>query len=284
MEENKDRLKGIQINSKGFGTIAKFAMQDRNLDIAAKAVYAYFNSFAGGGDSCFPTRKKICYDLKISNDTLGKYLRQLTEAGYISIEQVKENGRFSHNVYTINGTILPCPKISDTENSDTEKPDTNKNSSNINNISNKNSVKKERKKEPSGYDALVNKYTNNEELKQALYEFIKMRKMIKKPLTDKALSLICTKLDKLALDDYTKIQILEQSIMNNWQGIFPLKRETNTNRPNQYQKQQPEMTEKEIEEMNDYLSLVNRFNKPGNNSEYDNFMNGLAEFVKENEE
>ena len=50
-----------------------------------------------------------------------------------------------------------------------------------------------------------------------------MRKTIKKPLTEKALSLIISKLNTMANDDAEKILILEQSIMSNWQGIFPLK-------------------------------------------------------------
>jgi len=138
-----DIIKGIPINSAGFGTISKLAMQDRRLHIAAKAIYAYFNSYAGGGDTCFPSRKKICFDLGISNDTLSKYLRQLTECGYISVEQIKEGGRFSHNVYTLNGTISPCPKISDTEKTVNGKLDTNINNSNINSIYNNNSIKRE---------------------------------------------------------------------------------------------------------------------------------------------
>lgn len=138
-----DIIKGIPINSAGFGTISKLAMQDRRLHIAAKAIYAYFNSYAGGGDACFPSRKKICFDLGISNDTLSKYLRQLTECGYISVEQIKEGGRFSHNVYTLNGTISPCPKISDTEKTVNGKLDTNINNSNINSIYNNNSIKRE---------------------------------------------------------------------------------------------------------------------------------------------
>lgn len=83
--------------------------------------------------------------------------------------------------------------------------------------------KKERKKAASGYDDIVNGYTSNEELKRALYEFIKMRKLSKKPLTDYALQRIISKLDGMTNDDGRKIAILNQSICNNWQGIFELK-------------------------------------------------------------
>ena len=91
--------------------------------------------------------------------------------------------------------------------------------------------KKERKRAASGYDDIINSYTSNEELKQALYEFIKMRKLIKKPLTDYALKRIISKLDSMTADDGRKVAILNQSICNNWQGIFELKDGTYSGKP-----------------------------------------------------
>ena len=117
MEENKLKITGI--NSNGFGIIAKLVMQDRNLSLGAKGVYAYFCSYAGAGNICFPSRKKMCYDLGISQNTLSKYLKELIKSSYVSCEQIKENGKFSHNVYTIN-TQIPLTKIPLTKFSDTQ--------------------------------------------------------------------------------------------------------------------------------------------------------------------
>ena len=117
MEENKLKITGI--NSNGFGIIAKLVMQDRNLSLCAKGVYAYFCSYAGAGNICFPSRKKMCYDLGISQNTLSKYLKELIKSSYVSCEQIKENGKFSHNVYTIN-TQIPLTKIPLTKFSDTQ--------------------------------------------------------------------------------------------------------------------------------------------------------------------
>ena len=51
-----------------------------------------------------------------------------------------------------------------------------------------------------------------------------MRKRIKKPLTDRAKELILEKLEQLAPGDEQKqIKILDQSVMNSWQGVFELK-------------------------------------------------------------
>lgn len=123
-----DKLQLDGVKSKGFGIIPKLVMQDENLHIYAKAIYAYFCSYAGAGEICFPSRSKICFDLGISNDTLGKYINQIVKQGYISVEQVKENGKFSFNIYTLMDTISPCPKRTDTDDTVYGEVDTNNNS------------------------------------------------------------------------------------------------------------------------------------------------------------
>lgn len=84
------------------------------------------------------------------------------------------------------------------------------------------------KKESKGdnvvsFDSVIENYTSNEKLKKSLVEFIKMRKLLKKPLTNNALELLCKELDKLARDDIVKLEIVNQSIRNSWQGFFELK-------------------------------------------------------------
>jgi hypothetical protein len=88
---------------------------------------------------------------------------------------------------------------------------------------NTNNVKKEKKE--TEYDILINNNFKDEELKETIYEFIKMRKSIKKPLTTRGLELMIKNLYKLSTDVHEQIEILNNSIMNNWQGIFPLKKD-----------------------------------------------------------
>ena len=68
--------------------------------------------------------------------------------------------------------------------------------------------------------------TGETELDKVLKNFIEFRKTIKKPLTPYALELLKKKLDRLANDDETKIKILNQSILNGWQGIYSLRGES----------------------------------------------------------
>ena len=83
--------------------------------------------------------------------------------------------------------------------------------------------KNNKKKKKSEFDDLIENYTENLELRETLYEFIKMRKTIKSTMTSNALKLMLNKLDKLSEVDAEKIEILNNSIMNCWKGIFPLK-------------------------------------------------------------
>ena len=58
---------------------------------------------------------------------------------------------------------------------------------------------------------------------ETVREFMKMRKLIKAPMTDRALSLLIRKLKEYTSDPEEQIQILNESISNSWKGIFPLK-------------------------------------------------------------
>ena len=90
----------------------------------------------------------------------------------------------------------------------------------------KDNNKKEKRK--TEFDLLIEGYTEDLQLRNTIYEFLKMRKAIKAPMTSNALKLMLNKLDRLAPNDIhcdTRIEILEQSIMNSWKGIFELKEE-----------------------------------------------------------
>ncbi|MBU3145746.1 phage replication initiation protein [Clostridium sp. CF012] len=84
------------------------------------------------------------------------------------------------------------------------------------------------------FEIIITEFTENEELKKTIIEFMKMRKSIKKALTEKALELILKKLNGLTSLDNEKIQILNNSIMSSWQGVFPLKDEKSKTTSNNY--------------------------------------------------
>lgn len=92
-------------------------------------------------------------------------------------------------------------------------------------IINKNN-NKERKKETS-YDVIINEMVIDNQIKELLYEFIKMRKMKKKPLTDRALKILINKLFSLSDDLEEQKQIIEQSLVRSWESFYPVRKENN---------------------------------------------------------
>jgi len=68
-----------------------------------------------------------------------------------------------------------------------------------------------------------NTYFSHPGINQAFLDFIEMRKQIKKPMTERAITLMVNKLEKMTSDTNEQIEILNQSVLNGWQGIFPLK-------------------------------------------------------------
>jgi hypothetical protein len=108
---DNDILIQTGVKRKGYGIIPKLVMQDRNLTRDAKAIYSYFCSYAGKGDTAFPTVSKICYDLDFkSEDTYRKHLKLLVKYDYIKITYtIKQDGTFSNNIYHI--IDEPSPEI-----------------------------------------------------------------------------------------------------------------------------------------------------------------------------
>lgn len=72
-------------------------------------------------------------------------------------------------------------------------------------------------------EKLIALYTDNPELREALEEFMVIRKTLKAQNTVRGIKKLLADLDALASDDHTKIQIVDQSISNGWKSVFELK-------------------------------------------------------------
>jgi hypothetical protein len=161
-----------------------------------------------------------------SEKTLIRCRDKLIESNFFEYQKGKKGSPNKYKILTVNFTVQT------TVNMTVEMGvKTTANVSNINRIRqekdkdqdiNKKEIKKKNETE---IDQLINSSFTNEELKNTVYDFIKMRKAIKKPLTTKGLELMIKKLYTLSTDIDEQIQILNNSIMNNWQGIFPIKQE-----------------------------------------------------------
>ena len=96
-------------------------------------------------------------------------------------------------------------------------------------------------------------YSDDPELNQAILSFIEYRKGMKKPMTDHAVDLLINKLNGMTQYIPEQIEILNQSIVNGWQGIFPLKENQKTIKQTNYHKQT------KAEELDDFYHMAAQF-------------------------
>ncbi|MBQ9001879.1 MAG: helix-turn-helix domain-containing protein, partial [Eggerthellaceae bacterium] len=99
------------INARGFGTVPKAVMRDATLPVEAKGIYAYLCSFAGGGQTAFPSRATMLSELGLSKDRFYKYRAMLEERGLLRVER-RSSGAVARpertNVYILSTSMPAC--------------------------------------------------------------------------------------------------------------------------------------------------------------------------------
>lgn len=91
-------------------------------------------------------------------------------------------------------------------------------------------TKKKKKSAKADLDGMINSFTENEELREALKAFLDMRKSIKKPIqTEYAFKLALNKLKQLSDIDSVRIEIVNQSVEHNWRTFYSVQNSYRTN-------------------------------------------------------
>lgn len=222
---------------KDYTMIHNIIIRTEKLDVYQKSC---INNILSNEDNFKMSLNALAKRIPSSRDKCIKVINTLKEINILSVNKVKTpNGDWDSNVYKVNlDELFNYLKVVvnkdnvvfnkdylvfDKDNGSISerlgvvvKNDT-KNTNKNTNIENK-------KEKGTSIDKIINSYTENEGLRNALKEFLKMRKSIKKPMTDRAMALLLNKLDKLGKSDNEKIEILNQSIFNSWQGVFELKK------------------------------------------------------------
>ena len=215
-----------KVNRDNYIVIQGWMLADLKLKGNELIVYACIYGFSQAENQVFNGSLQYLADWTNSTKQgVIKNLKSLEEKGYIVKNEKYINGVKFCEYYTtkLNEVLNKVEggiKQSLTEGSKQSLP----NNLSLNKQGNNIADKKDRKKE-STYEELIDTLIANEEVKATVYEFIKMRKLIKKPLTDFALKRILNKLLKISLDPAVQIAVLEKSIMNNWQDIYEPKEE-----------------------------------------------------------
>lgn len=206
--------------NKNYTIMSNYHLKEKEMSLKAKGLLSLMLSLPNNWDYTIEGLVAICKE----NETAVKStLKELKRFGYLEILKVKnKKGQFEYeyNIYE-----KPQSKKPEVENLEVEKPEV-ENQGQLNTNKQKTNNKKEKKeKAKTDIDLVIDETNYNDALKEMIYEFIKMRKTIKKPMTTIAVKRLINKLDKFTNNEKEKIQILDKSIFNSWQDIYPLKEE-----------------------------------------------------------
>ena len=139
--------------------------------------------------------------IDLTDRIINSELKKMITKGYLKIIKKGSKGNFSiykiiktNEMMVTNAYVIGNSKDSNSNALDSKEVT---NRYLIGNSNTKNKEKDNNKKEKeSNLDKIISTYTNNNDLAETIKDFIKMRKAIKKTVTDRALKGILTKLDK----------------------------------------------------------------------------------------
>lgn len=239
-----------EILSEGFTVVPNAILNDSRLTYTAIGVYASIIRYKN-----IPGWK--VYQSTLINSKNGKSkiqsaVKELIEAGYIEKIQLRnDKGRMCGVKYIVHSkSIIPVENTDFSPKTDfptsvfpTSENQPLKKKNNKKEKENKINTLKERKKEEKkdtqkvkknykGFDKIIDDYTENEDLKISIREFIKHLFSIGKKITDLQLEKLLLRLNNLAISENEKIEIINNSIANNWTSLQPLKKEIKNNQNN----------------------------------------------------
>lgn len=245
-----------------FSVLPEAIMDDERLSEGEIILFARLMSLVKKEGYCWATNEYLSQKCRKSKKTISRYLTTLEECGYIRRDVVRNENRkvVVRKIFINTDTFFLTPsELSNNEEKSTKKSSEETEDSAINppkkdefdgqeggevgtpagrgmDTDGKNQssylrrgmdtrVKENNTKE------YITEYINNNSIRprvrEALLEFCEMRFELEKrdknkPFTKRAFKMIVNRLNELSQNDEDKIKILNNSVMNNWQGIFPL--------------------------------------------------------------
>lgn len=188
---------------------------DSSLKDKAKLLYAEITALTQRDGMCWASNNYFAELYEVSVQTISTLLKELEEKQYITRTIVYKEGtkEILHRYIKIVGEGYTNFLGGGIQENFKE------NNTSINNTS---INKKEIYKEKRTFASIINDYTPNEELQEALNDYVEMRAKDKK-FTLRALELNLNALLKMSDSPREQIEIINQSISNSWKAFYPLR-------------------------------------------------------------
>lgn len=223
------------IKNECYTTMCNTHLRDKNLSLKAKGLLSMMLSLPDKWHYSVKGLEGIC---KESKNTINSVLNELEDNNYLVRRRRYCNGKISEWEYIIfennenHDEELLHLKNEDIENEDIEiqdleNRDAYKITKELNTKELNTNEYKEKNIKKESVNSVITEYTENKDLQDALHGFVEMRTKARKPLTVRAMKLSLNVLDNLAVDDVTKIAIVNQSIVHTWSTFYKLQNNNN---------------------------------------------------------
>lgn len=210
---------------------------DKDLAPNAKLLYGEITALCNEKGYCWASNQYFAELYGVSILSIKRWVNSLVTKGYVyrTLTYKPNSKEVDKRILSIDGgikidttSVQKCydPSIKN-DTSSSIKNDTDNNTSINNTFNNTNIYKGKKKQKSETVNSVIAEYTENKDLQDALHGFVEMRNKARKPLTARAMKLSLNKLNELALDDVTKIAIVNQSIMHNWLTFYKLQNNNN---------------------------------------------------------
>lgn len=223
------------IKNENYTTMCNTHLRDKNLSLKAKGLLSMMLSLPDKWHYSVKGLEGIC---KESRNTINSVLNELEDNNYLVRRRRYCNGKISEWEYIIfennenHDEELLHLKNEDIENEDIEiqdieNRDVYKITKELNTKELNTNEYKEKNMKKESVNSVIAEYTEDKGLQDALHGFVEMRTKARKPLTVRAMKLSLNVLDNLAVDDVTKIAIVNQSIVHSWLTFYKLQNNNN---------------------------------------------------------
>lgn len=210
---------------------------DKDLAPNAKLLYGEITALCNEKGYCWASNQYFAELYGVSVLSIKRWVNSLVTKGYVyrTLTYKPNSKEVDKRILSIDGgikidttSVQKCydPSIKN-DTSSSIKNDTDNNTSINNTFNNTNIYKGEKKRKSETVNSVIAEYTESKDLQDALHDFVDMRTKARKPLTVRAMKLSLNELDKLAVDDVTKIAIVNQSIVHSWLTFYKLQNNNN---------------------------------------------------------
>lgn len=232
------------VKNKDYTVMSNAHLHDKRLSLKAVGLLSIVLSLP---DDWHYTVKGLVGSVKDGERAVNGALSELKQCGYLQVNKLYPNSErskieYQYVFYEKPQGIQNVPLEQDLQNVDLQNVgiqnvdlqnvgayiSTNKQSTNKQNTKELNTNEyKEKNIKKESVNSVIAEYTENKDLQDALHDFVDMRTKARKPLTVRAMKLSLNELDKLAVDDVTKIAIVNQSIVHSWLTFYKLQNNNN---------------------------------------------------------